>query len=163
MLFLKLGNAIRAKTCTGYSEQNRICDHCKEIKFDKRLHNNIHKKAPLPEKVKFTPKHYWDNNALKNHLKNLHLREVWNLLNNDNDFDNNNFWITLADKALQGVFNDKPIFTGLCQVMDDAAERKIRKVNKQNMKYSEEFTNFLIILGGISVRALDLFRKNLEA
>jgi hypothetical protein len=47
--------------------------------------------------------------------------------------------------------------------MNNAAERKIRKVNKQNIKYFEEFTNFLIILGGISVQALDLFHQNLEA
>ncbi|GBC00434.1 hypothetical protein RclHR1_38560001 [Rhizophagus clarus] len=30
------------------------------------------------------------------------------------------------------------------------------------MKYSDEFTNFLVILGGFSSRALDLFRQNLE-
>ncbi|CAG8591445.1 21302_t:CDS:2, partial [Gigaspora rosea] len=46
-----------------------------------------------------------------------------------------NLWVILADKALKGAFNDLPIFTGLCEVM--------------------------IILGGISSRALDLFRQNL--
>jgi hypothetical protein len=30
------------------------------------------------------------------------------------------------------------------------------------MKYSEEFTNFLVLLGSISFKALDLFRQNLE-
>ncbi|CAB4438414.1 unnamed protein product [Rhizophagus irregularis] len=35
-------------------------------------------------------------------------------------------------------------------------------MGKQNIKYSEEFTSFLVILGGISSRALDLFRQNLE-
>lgn len=46
--------------------------------------------------------------------------------------------------------------------MNDAAERKIKNKGKQNIKYSEEFTNFLVILGGFSTRALDLFRQNLE-
>jgi hypothetical protein len=46
--------------------------------------------------------------------------------------------------------------------MNDAAERKIKNNGKQNIKYSEEFTNFLVILGGFSTRALDLFRQNLE-
>lgn len=46
--------------------------------------------------------------------------------------------------------------------MNDAAEQKIKNKGKQNIKYSEEFTNFLVILGGFSTRALDLFRQNLE-
>ncbi|RGB43844.1 hypothetical protein C1646_749258 [Rhizophagus diaphanus] len=33
---------------------------------------------------------------------------------------------------------------------------------KQNFKYNEELTNFLIILGSFSTRALDIFRQNLE-
>ncbi|PKB96771.1 hypothetical protein RhiirA5_434269, partial [Rhizophagus irregularis] len=63
---------------------------------------------------------------------------------------------------LQGAFDYKPIFVGLCEVINDAAERKIKNKGKQNIKYSEEFTNFLVILGGFSTRALDLFRQNLE-
>ncbi|RIA79215.1 hypothetical protein C1645_746053 [Glomus cerebriforme] len=31
----------------------------------------------------------------------------------------------LADKALKGAFRDKPIFSGLCEVMCDVAERKL--------------------------------------
>jgi hypothetical protein len=118
----------------------------------------------LPENVRFTPKFYWEDNILKKHLKNSHLRDIWNLLNDDSDCDDNSskVWITLADKALQGAFNHKPIFVGLCEVMNDAAERKIKNNGKQNIKYSEEFTNFLVILGGFSTRALDLFRQNLE-
>ena len=55
-----------------------------------------------------------------------------------------------------------PVFTGLCEVMGDAIERKMKNQSKKNLKYSDEFTNFLTILGGISPRALDLFRQNLE-
>ncbi|CAG8600633.1 21664_t:CDS:2 [Gigaspora rosea] len=72
-------------------------------------------------------------------------------------------WIILADKALKDAFNDAPIFTGLCEVMSDAIEQKMKNKSNKNLKYSEEFTNFLVILGGISSRALDIFRQNLEA
>ena len=54
------------------------------------------------------------------------------------------------------------VFTGLCEVMDNAIERKIKNKSKRNLNYSNEFTSFLTILGGISSRALDLFRQNLE-
>ena len=51
-----------------------------------------------------------------------------------------------------------PVFTGLCEVMGNAIERKFKNKSKRNLKYSNEFTSFLIILGRISSRALDLFR-----
>jgi hypothetical protein len=64
--------------------------------------------------------------------------------------------------VIKGVFEDTPVFLGLCKVINKAAERKAKNKGKQNMKYSEEFTNFLVLLGSISSRALDLFRQNLE-
>ncbi|PKC08011.1 hypothetical protein RhiirA5_417479 [Rhizophagus irregularis] len=130
--------AVHAKTCSGFAEN---------------------------ENVKFTPKFYWENSPLKSHLQNFDLREIWNSLNNDNENKNNqtpNSWIILADKAINGAFKDTPVFSGLCKVMSEAAERKAKNKSKQNMKYSEEFTSFLILLGNISSRALDLFRQNLE-
>ncbi|CAG8832903.1 24925_t:CDS:2, partial [Gigaspora margarita] len=85
-------------------------------------------------------------------------------------------------KALKGAFNNALIFTGLCEVISDAIEQKMKnKSNKnlkyreeftnflvilgksnKNLKYSKEFTNFLVILGGISSKALDIFHQNLE-
>ncbi|PKY52823.1 hypothetical protein RhiirA4_425577 [Rhizophagus irregularis] len=46
--------------------------------------------------------------------------------------------------------------------MGNAIERKMKNKSKRNLKYSEEFTSFLVILGGFSTRALDLFCQNLE-
>jgi hypothetical protein len=46
--------------------------------------------------------------------------------------------------------------------MGDAIEQKMKNKSKRNLKYSNEFTSFLTILGGINSRALDLFRQNLE-
>lgn len=86
-----------------------------------------------------------------------------NTLNNDqSENQSENPWIVLADKAIKGAFKDTPVFTGLCEVMGNAIERKLQNKTKRNLKYSDEFTNFLTILGGISSRALDLFRQNLE-
>jgi len=99
---------------------------------------------------------------LKNHLYNLDLRDIWNLLNNESENQIDNTWVILADKAMKGVFNDVPVFKGLCEVMNDIAERKLKNKGKQNMKYSEEFTNFLIILKSFSNHVLDLFWQNLE-
>ncbi len=63
---------------------------------------------------------------------------------------------------MKGAFKDMPVFTGLCEVMGNAIEWKIKNKSKRNLKYSDEFTSFLTILGGISSRALDLFHQNLE-
>ncbi|CAG8583229.1 4262_t:CDS:2 [Gigaspora margarita] len=72
-------------------------------------------------------------------------------------------YIILADKALKGAFNDALIFTSFCEVMRYAIEWKMKNKSNKNLKYSEEFTNFLVILGGISSRPLDIFHQNLEA
>lgn len=87
---------------------------------------------------------------------------MWNVLNNESENVPENPWIVLADKALKGAFKNTPAFTGLCEVMGNAIERKMKNKSKRNLKYSEEFTSFLVILGGFSTRALDLFRQNLE-
>jgi len=63
---------------------------------------------------------------------------------------------------VKGTFKDMPVFTNLCEVMDNTIERKIKNKSKRNLKYSDEFTSFLTILRGISLRALDLFHQNLE-
>ncbi len=153
---------MRAKTCTGITEHNNVCAECSFIRYNKILCNKIARPLPLPSNIKFTPKHYWDENPLKRCLQNCDLRDIWNLLNNDSENQLDNPWIVLADKALKGAFNDAPVFTGLCEVMGNAIERKLKNKSKRNLKYSDEFTSFLTILGGISSRALDLFRQNLE-
>ncbi|RIB11008.1 hypothetical protein C2G38_2204593 [Gigaspora rosea] len=71
---------------------------------------------------------------------------MWNLLN-DNNENQSNPWIMLANKAINGAFKNLLVLLELCQVMSDAAKRKTKKKGNQNIKYSEEFTNFLIILG----------------
>ncbi len=38
------------------------------------------------------------------------------------------------------------VFTDFCEVMGDAIEQKMQNKSKRNLKYSDEFTNFLTIL-----------------
>jgi hypothetical protein len=99
---------------------------------------------------------------MKKYLQNADLLQVWHIIKGNSLPNNSNIWLTLADKAMRGVFNDKPVFTGLCHVMVQACLRKENNLGMQNLKYSEEFTNFLVILASFSNRALELFQQNLE-
>lgn len=144
------------------AENGNLCNECSFIRYNKILRNKIVRPLPLPSNIKFTPKHYWEDNPLKRYLQNCDLRDIWNTLNNESENQLENPWVMLADKAMKGAFTDMPVFAGLCEVMSDAVERKMKNKSKKNLKYSDEFTNFLTILGGISSRALDLFRQNLE-
>ncbi|CAG8797056.1 13447_t:CDS:2, partial [Gigaspora margarita] len=75
--------------------------------------------------------------------------------------DRFNFWAKFFEKATEGIFEQKPVFKGLCYIMLQATERKNQDKGLQNLKYSNEFLNFLVILGSISLKVLDLFRQNL--
>ncbi len=74
---------------------------------------------------------------------------MWNILNNESEIQSENPWIALANKALKGAFKDIPVFTGLCKVMGNAIKRKWKTNVKKNLKYSDEFTSFLVILGDL--------------
>ncbi|CAB4438413.1 unnamed protein product [Rhizophagus irregularis] len=114
--YFVLGNCVRAKTCTGFAERSNICNNCNSLHLNKNLSNKIRKKIPLPSNIKFTPKHYWEDNALKKYLQNVDLHTVWNLLNNDRENNTANSWITIADLALKEAFKEQPVFMGLCEV-----------------------------------------------
>ena len=45
--------------------------------------------------------------------------------------------------------------------MLQAAEREKKNKGIQNLKYLDEFLDFLTVLGNVSLKALDLFRQNL--
>lgn len=126
------------------------------------MKNQIFVPTPKPENVKYTPSFWFENDPLKKYLQNADLLQIWNIIKGDNPPNNSNVWLTLANKAMEGAFNDKPIFTELCHVMVQAYLRKEKGSGRQNLKYPEEFTSFLVILGSFSNWALDLFRQNLE-
>ncbi|CAG8501805.1 20379_t:CDS:2 [Gigaspora margarita] len=64
-------------------------------------------------------------------------------------------------KATEGIFEQKPVFKGLCYIMLQATECENQDKGLPNLKYSNEFLNFLVILESISLKALDLFHQNL--
>ncbi|CAG8855174.1 22756_t:CDS:2, partial [Gigaspora margarita] len=71
------------------------------------------------------------------------------------------FWTKFSKKATKGIFEQKPVFKGLCYIMLQATECKNQDKGLQNLKYSNKFLNFFIILESISLKALDLFCQNL--
>jgi len=77
-----------------------------------------------PKNLKFTPKHFFNNDSLKTLLqKSSMLNTIHSFLNldynnyNECNFSNNNFWIKFADKATNSIFNDLVVFCELCEVM----------------------------------------------
>src|SRR5688500_18907052 len=110
-LIYLIGNAVRAKSCTGIAENANICNECSFIRYNKALRKRITHPLPLPSNIKFTPKYYWENNPLKRSLQNCDLRDIWNILNNESENQSENPWIALADKAIKGAFKDMPVFT----------------------------------------------------
>ena len=156
-----IGNCVRAKNCNGEYTNDNFCNECKQIKSNIKLINCVRVKKPDEKNLKFTPNFYFENNKLKKYLKNADLLTIWNIIKNNNSSTNSNLWITITNKGLKGVFTNSETFKGLCSIMCQIADRKEKNMKIQNLKYSEEFTDFLIVLGTISPCALDLFRQNL--
>src|SRR5581483_8674164 len=99
--------------------------------------------------------------VIKKHLRNADLQIIWNTIKDNDSLSNSNPWIILATKGLDGAFKNSEVFSGLCEIMCQVSKRKEENKTTNNLRYSNEFTNFLVILGSISPRALDLFRQNL--
>ncbi|CAG8829645.1 12279_t:CDS:1, partial [Dentiscutata erythropus] len=62
-------------------------------------------------------------------------------------------------KGLNRAFESKAIFTGLCELMIQIAQRKEK--SSQNLKYSEDVTHFMAILSSLNPRAYEFFWANL--
>ena len=117
------------------------------LKYNKLLANRLIVPKLASKNLKFTPKFYFETNSLKKYLQNQDLCEIWSIIKDDNHA---NIWIALADKAINGAFNEKSVFEGLCEIMVQTSIHKDNNKGKQNINYNEEFTNFLIILGSFS-------------
>ncbi len=154
---------IRSINCEHFTEEG-ICNAYLELKNDNRFWNSVTHPTPKPKNWKFISKYYLKTNPLFNHLQYTDIQKLHQLLTDTSEHSKSDsaFWQTFANKASQGVFNKKPVFKDLCQVMLQAA--KVSKVNKskRDLCYSTEFTNFLVILGSISPKLLELFWQNLE-
>lgn len=150
---------VRSVNCERRS-YGQTCSPCAHIRQNPYFWNRVQTAVPDPKNIKHTPKFYYTNDPLLAYLKNNQIKQLNNLLSTENS-SSTEFWLELASKAAGGAFEQKPVFKGLCYIMLQAAEREENNKGMQNLKYSNEFLDFLVILGSISLKALDLFRQNL--
>ncbi|CAG8776750.1 22440_t:CDS:2, partial [Racocetra persica] len=109
---------------------------------------------PKPENRRFTPKLYFKNNPILKFLGDLHIKELWTSVSNFNKNNSVPFWLKLAEKGLNGAFESKSIFKGLCEIMIQIAQCKDHSKGIQNLKYSENITHFMAVLSSLSPKAL---------
>ncbi|CAG8544568.1 8617_t:CDS:2, partial [Scutellospora calospora] len=69
--------------------------------------------------------------------RNLHIKELWTSISNTNENNSMLFWLKLAKKGLNGVFESKTTFKGLCEIMIQIAQHEDYSKNIQNLKYSK--------------------------
>ncbi|RHZ70362.1 hypothetical protein Glove_272g25 [Diversispora epigaea] len=140
------GYCIRAKNCNGEYINDNLCIECKQLKSNIKLDNCIRAKKPDKKNLKFTPNWYFENDKLKKHLRNSDLATIWNIIKDKDTTKDSNLWITIANKDLNGTFDNVDTFKGLCAVMCQVINCKEEGKEIRNLQYSEEFTNFLIVL-----------------
>ena len=71
------------------------------------------------------------------------------------------FWNQLAIMGHAGAFKDKQIFSGLCEIFVEMTNRINEGKGLQNIRYPEQFSNFLTILASSSSQTYAIFQKNL--
>ncbi|RIB03296.1 hypothetical protein C2G38_2225512 [Gigaspora rosea] len=138
----------------------QVCSPCYLLYNNLYFLNCIRAVTPEPKNIKYIPKFYYNNNSLLSYLKNNYIKQLHNILYNENSFLKD-FWAKFSEKATEGIFEQKPVFKGLFYIMLQATEYENQNKGLQNLKYSNEFINFLVILESISLKALDLFCQNL--
>ncbi|CAG8857223.1 15489_t:CDS:1, partial [Gigaspora margarita] len=65
--------------------------------------------TPDPKNIKYTPKFYYNNNLLLSYLKNNYIKQLHNILYNENS-SSKNFWTKFSEKATESIFEQKPVF-----------------------------------------------------
>ncbi|RHZ80535.1 hypothetical protein Glove_134g157 [Diversispora epigaea] len=139
----KEGFCVRAKNCNGDFINDYLCIECKQLKSNEKLANRIRVKKPNEKNLKFTPNWYFENDKLKIYLKNSDIATIWNIIKNKNISKKSNLWITIANKGLNGAFENTNTFKGLCAVMCQAINlgRSIQGIRKLRANSSDTLTN----------------------
>ena len=114
--------------CEGFTNQ-AICNNCFSLKSNKILQNQIAIVKPLTSKLKHIPKHYFENDLLKNYLKYSDLTIIWSMIKDNKSNTASDVWIKLAEKGIQSAFDKKPVFKGLCNIMLQAVIRKEKNIS----------------------------------
>ncbi|CAG8851503.1 27555_t:CDS:2, partial [Gigaspora margarita] len=103
------------------------------------------------------------HNPIAKYIYNQDIGDLLYLANNtsSNANNKNSFWTKFAEMGKAGSFKNKKIFEELCHVMVQIADREQHKKELQNLKYSDQFSDFLVILASFSPRAYNIFQQNL--
>ncbi|CAB4434860.1 unnamed protein product [Rhizophagus irregularis] len=107
---------VQSINCEKKTLYGQACSPCSLIHDNSNFRNRVHTTIPDPKNVKHTPKFYYNNNPLLTYLKNSNLKQLNSFLGNENS-STIGFWLELADKAIQGAFEQKPVskvFAILC-------------------------------------------------
>ncbi|CAG8535218.1 5380_t:CDS:2, partial [Racocetra fulgida] len=119
---------ICSSECETYTDQiGRVCAKCFLLTKDQVFKNALSKLISNPENRHYTPKSYFKGKPLLKFLGNLDIKDLWTSVSYSNENNTVLFWLKLAEKGVQ------------------------------NMKYSEEITNFIAILSSLSLKAYDFF------
>ena len=112
-------------------------------------------------KKKFMPKIQLRSNPIAKYIYNQDVSDLLYLANNTGTNNENSFWTKFAEMGRNGSFKNKKVFEGLCNVMVQIADREQHKKGLQNFKYSEQFSDFLVILASFSPQTYNVFQQNL--
>ncbi|CAG8622573.1 6683_t:CDS:2, partial [Funneliformis mosseae] len=102
----------------------------------------------------------YKNSLFYQYCKNANIMELLGYFNDPEDCIPK-FWNQLARIGRVGAFKDKQIFSELCEIFVEMTNRINEGKGLQNIRYPEQFSNFLTILVSSSLQTYAIFQKNL--
>ncbi|CAB4419112.1 unnamed protein product [Rhizophagus irregularis] len=152
---------VRSTECSTYVDGiGEICRQCLNLKKLKVFMNAIDKPIPKEKNQKYTPLILYKNSPFYQYCKNANVMELLRYFNDPEDCTPK-FWNQLARMGRAGAFKDKQIFSGLCEIFVEMTNRINEGKGLQNIRYPEQFSNFLTILASSSPQTYAIFQKNL--
>ncbi|CAG8649425.1 16588_t:CDS:2, partial [Gigaspora rosea] len=107
--------------------------------------NAINKPIPEEKNQKYTPMVLYKNSPFYQYCKNANIMELLGYFNDPEDCTPK-FWNQLSKMGRSGAFKDNQIFSGLCEIFVEMTNRINERKGLQNIRYPEQFSNFLTIL-----------------
>jgi len=110
--------------------------------------------------TKNTPKILYKNSSFLNFCKNADIMKLWDNFIQDKD-STSRFWQQLAQMGSDGLFKNNKVFTGLCEIFVEVTKHLEGGKGLQNIRYPEQFSDFVIILASSCPQAYQIFKQNL--
>ncbi|CAG8470542.1 8794_t:CDS:2 [Dentiscutata erythropus] len=101
------------------------------------------------------------SNPIAKYIYNQEVGDLLYLANNNNMNNENSFWIKFAEMVKNSSFSNRKVFKGLCNIMVQIEDQEQCNKGLQNLKYSDQFSDFIVILASLSPQAYNVFRQNL--